>query len=507
MNQANQQLILDPDRLSLVPASTLLEAAAHGYIGVDHRFLHAILDYPEKSIPDLVRFAAREHGDDAVPLERELIEIFRHLKAPEAIPFLIGLVRRDPLDVDDDLVETFVQFGAAAVDPLLRLLEEVEASGKDAGDVPFLLSQSRVRDPRILDALTRRLTVADSDAALLLDMYGDPAAIPALEAALERLPPGDIARGRITSYIQALSSEVQTMAEDDEPFDIWPAYPDQDAPPLDVLYDSDRLAMLEHGCAELRADVAGFYRGAPLSDEITARLLELARNDPDPKVRGACWEALGDVSNEPEVRRAMLDVLTDSNASMEEKCGAAIALAPQTDNNVVFQTIESLYAEPRSRAKALKAMANSFDRRFASYPPKHLEDPDPDIKRQAIWAVGYLNLTSESPRLEAFFDDDEFRSDALFAYALSMPGDTSRGRIRALLDKIDEAAGGFKPDEQELIEIALDQRLVLHGMKPVFSAGEDEEEPETETVVSKKVGRNDPCPCGSGKKYKKCCGA
>jgi uncharacterized protein YecA (UPF0149 family) len=22
----------------------------------------------------------------------------------------------------------------------------------------------------------------------------------------------------------------------------------------------------------------------------------------------------------------------------------------------------------------------------------------------------------------------------------------------------------------------------------------------------KRVGRNDPCPCGSGKKYKKCCG-
>jgi uncharacterized protein YecA (UPF0149 family) len=22
-----------------------------------------------------------------------------------------------------------------------------------------------------------------------------------------------------------------------------------------------------------------------------------------------------------------------------------------------------------------------------------------------------------------------------------------------------------------------------------------------------KVGRNDPCPCGSGKKYKKCCGS
>ncbi len=28
----------------------------------------------------------------------------------------------------------------------------------------------------------------------------------------------------------------------------------------------------------------------------------------------------------------------------------------------------------------------------------------------------------------------------------------------------------------------------------------------TITRTEKKVGRNDPCPCGSGKKYKKCCG-
>jgi len=25
-------------------------------------------------------------------------------------------------------------------------------------------------------------------------------------------------------------------------------------------------------------------------------------------------------------------------------------------------------------------------------------------------------------------------------------------------------------------------------------------------AVSKKIDRNEPCPCGSGKKYKKCCG-
>jgi len=37
--------------------------------------------------------------------------------------------------------------------------------------------------------------------------------------------------------------------------------------------------------------------------------------------------------------------------------------------------------------------------------------------------------------------------------------------------------------------------------------GAPAEEKKSEPIVNKdKVGRNDPCPCGSGKKYKKCCG-
>ena len=34
---------------------------------------------------------------------------------------------------------------------------------------------------------------------------------------------------------------------------------------------------------------------------------------------------------------------------------------------------------------------------------------------------------------------------------------------------------------------------------------EDEEEPEKDVLEVPKVGRNEPCPCGSGKKFKKCC--
>jgi SWIM/SEC-C metal-binding protein len=30
--------------------------------------------------------------------------------------------------------------------------------------------------------------------------------------------------------------------------------------------------------------------------------------------------------------------------------------------------------------------------------------------------------------------------------------------------------------------------------------------PPRPKIAEKKIGRNDPCPCGSGKKHKKCCG-
>mgnify|MGYP004659647057 CR=1 FL=1 len=42
--------------------------------------------------------------------------------------------------------------------------------------------------------------------------------------------------------------------------------------------------------------------------------------------------------------------------------------------------------------------------------------------------------------------------------------------------------------------------LVMSG------GGERAKAPKAEQAVSDKIGRNDPCPCGSGKKYKNCCG-
>ena len=47
-----------------------------------------------------------------------------------------------------------------------------------------------------------------------------------------------------------------------------------------------------------------------------------------------------------------------------------------------------------------------------------------------------------------------------------------------------------------------DKHLTAERRKELYK----EQKSSTTVVKGEKIGRNDPCPCGSGKKYKKCCG-
>ena len=169
-------LILEPGRYEGVPAYQLLEAAGHGYIPVDQRLLHAILDFPENSLPDIVRFAAQNHSSDLMDLDPMLIDLFHTLAYPAALPFFMRVMRDNPSDVPDELVESMVRWGAGS-QACARSARR--AGRKDAGDVPFVLAALRVRDGRVLEALTGGWRTIRGDAALCLEMYGDPAAIPA----------------------------------------------------------------------------------------------------------------------------------------------------------------------------------------------------------------------------------------------------------------------------------------------------------------------------------------
>jgi len=55
-------------------------------------------------------------------------------------------------------------------------------------------------------------------------------------------------------------------------------------------------------------------------------------------------------------------------------------------------------------------------------------------------------------------------------------------------------------------EEEIDEMRETASQDYVLSRGEEMAQSSTVKKDAKKVGRNDPCPCGSGKKYKKCCG-
>ncbi len=83
----------------------------------------------------------------------------------------------------------------------------------------------------------------------------------------------------------------------------------------------------------------------------------------------------------------------------------------------------------------------------------------------------------------------------LEAVVLGPGGDGNGRRPRAVATSVDEIEEAF-------------QRRKRRELEQARMAGSGDMQPVQQVVRgTAKIGRNDPCPCGSGKKYKKCCGA
>jgi uncharacterized protein len=80
--------------------------------------------------------------------------------------------------------------------------------------------------------------------------------------------------------------------------------------------------------------------------------------------------------------------------------------------------------------------------------------------------------------------------------------DIVRGEIDEIpqedIDKLSAAAPGLIPD---WVVILHEWRLANYRRPSVV-----ERAASAPSEAHGKVGRNEPCPCGSGKKYKRCCG-
>jgi hypothetical protein len=372
------------------------------------------------------------------------------------------------------VVHALVANAPLALEPLLQLYAELEESAN--GEVAFILANLGLRDERILKLLIERLEYDLSDTVLLLDMYGDAAAAEAIESAAATLDAGldQELKKEIDRTLEALrAGHIAEDAKEIEAFDIWELYPEKADPPVDLLDEDERLELLSHPVASVRAAAANSFFNQPLSAEQRAKLLDLAQHDEAAAVRARAWESLIDATEEPEVVAAMLQALRNPALPVEERGGLVVGLAPETDRNEVRQAIVELYKIPAGRAKALEAMWRSIHPTFRDYFARHLDDDDIEIRRGALWGVGYFALKSELDKVRRLFDDEELRNDALFSYALAIPTEVSRGRMKGILERIEKDAHGLSEIEEELVKVALDERLMLAGKEPVFRQQED----------------------------------
>ncbi len=120
-----------------------------------------------------------------------------------------------------------------------------------------------------------------------------------------------------------------------------------------------------------------------------------------------------------------------------------------------------------------------------------------------LWKDHLLNMDHlrEGVGLRGYAQKDplrEYTKEGFDMFALMM--DKFRMDVCSNLFRI-------QPASEEQIE-ELERKRELEEKKMVLGRGEGAEEKARTPVrrTQKKVGRNSPCPCGSGKKYKRCCG-
>ena len=160
------------------------------------------------------------------------------------------------------------------------------------------------------------------------------------------------------------------------------------------------------------------------------------------------------------------------------------------------------------------------------------------------WQRVAYNEKTDKVKLRKFWDDFFQLEKGIYEQLLSSPTEKVEGTVKELaekynisifemtgfLDGINESLVEANPietmDEDTHVNLIFDKEKLYKNMVdakaewlyelPQWDAIFDEEtkkalyleQKKSGTVrrEGKKIGRNDPCPCGSGKKYKQCCG-
>ncbi|MNU39879.1 preprotein translocase subunit SecA [compost metagenome] len=186
--------------------------------------------------------------------------------------------------------------------------------------------------------------------------------------------------------------------------------------------------------------------------------------------------------------------LTDLVKSHEELDAEGITAKVQERINQHFAEKEAGVGEETMRALEKHVMLTVLDQSWK----EHLARMD--YLRQGIYLRGYAQ---KQPKQEYKKEAFELFSDMLENVKREVVTLLARVRIRS-----DEEVQALEAAERQQVEARLKQSQFQHQDAGGYSADEEAAQVEAAQLQrdEPKIGRNDPCPCGSGKKYKHCHG-
>lgn len=422
-------MFLAPDQYASTPVEALLLEVAKGRVPFDHRLFKNLIDRRDETLAAIVSVGNGPQSVWRFDMTQELLDLARHFNDPSTIPFLVDLLsEEEPLD---EVFDAFAALGSVAVEPLLAAYAD-DDDNITRGQIAFALAALGVEDPRIEAILKQR----------------DPE-----EAAME--------------LYQSRSEKVV------EPFDLFAEYDEEGVPIAQALTIDERFELLESPEENYRILAAASLFHDDFGQKGQDALFERAKNDSSDTVRAHCWQALDNALDREDLVNEMIRRVQDASLSDKERGGLLIALSPLADRPAVRKAILEFYVHPETRLKALEAMWRSLDPDFAEYFPEHLDDKDVDIRRVALRGVGAQGLAGEMGRVRKMFADPDVREDALFAYAMASPSKVSPAFLRTLYKKLEKEVGGFTEEEDEVVRIALDERLRAQNKPPAFSGDQN----------------------------------
>ncbi|HYV72727.1 MAG TPA: preprotein translocase subunit SecA, partial [Candidatus Binatia bacterium] len=140
-------------------------------------------------------------------------------------------------------------------------------------------------------------------------------------------------------------------------------------------------------------------------------------------------------------------------------------------------------------------------------------DPLVEYKRESfdMFEAMMERFEEETVRYLYLMQIIERRDDGTYSSGGPIDGGTLGGPGSRVPAGTGGGNGGPRPRSRAVTSMddmeAAFQRRKKRELEAARMAGVGAQEAVQQVVRGDKVGRNDPCPCGSGKKYKKCCGA